>query len=162
MYSRNVEQIARAFHAASLAIGIPSGLAFLVLGVETIRLQLGTPANPGQGKSGNQMIDLFVAGFSVFGKLLNLFSGVAKWLIALLTAVAFVALVFAATLFFTARGLNAGRTWARVFGVALAVAPLLLSVGTLLSTRRTLPFTLAGMTAAASAYTIYTLCWRFQ
>jgi len=162
MHSRNVEQIARAFHAASLAIGIPASLAFLLLGFETIRLHLSAPVTTETGKSGNQLIDLFVSGFAIFGKLLGLFSGVAKWLILVLAAASFVAVVFAVTLYFTARGLNAGRMWARVLGVVLAVAPLLLSLGTVLSTRRTLPFAIAGLTAAASAYTIYTLCWRFQ
>lgn len=162
MHSRNVEQIARAFHAAALAIGIPSGLAFLLLGFEALRLQMSSPGATSSGKSGNQLIDLFVSGFTIFGKLLGLFTGVAKWLILLLTAVSLIAVVFAVALFLTARGLNAGRMWARVLGVALAIAPLLLSLGAVLSTRRTLPFAIAASTAAASGYTIYILCWRFQ
>jgi hypothetical protein len=149
------------FHAASLVLGIPSCIAFVFLAWESVRLHLMTPAATNAGPSGNQLINLFIGGFRLFGKLFAFLGEAGKWVILMLAVASFLALVFAVMLFFTARGLNAGQLWARTFGILLAIGPLLFSLGILLSLRSFVPFTLSATVAAGAAWVIYTPGWRF-
>ena len=152
--------VAGAFHAASLVLGIPSSIAFVFLVWESVRLHFG-PSGTATGATGNQLIDLFVQGFRLFGKLFAFLGGAAKWAFTLLAVASLVIIVAAVILFFIARGLHAGRAWARIFGILLALAALLVALVVLAALRRPVPIALSTTAAAASVWVIWVLGWRF-
>jgi hypothetical protein len=149
------------FHTGSLALGIPASLVFLLLAWASIQLHLLAPSPSAAGPTGNQLIDLFVGGFRLFGKLFEFIGGAGKWAILILAAVSFLAVVLALAMFFTARGLNAGQLWARISGIAIAVVPLLLSLVLFLSLRSLAPRALAAAAVYGTGWVIWTLGWRF-
>jgi hypothetical protein len=143
-------------------IGIPALIAFVFLTWQSVRFHMLEPAPGATGATGNQLIDLFVLGARWFGKIFEIFGGAVKWAMTVLAIGAFVVLVIAAVAFFTAKGLYAGRGWARVMGLLIAIVPLLVSMMMIASVRRPLPVAAAMVTAAASGYVIWTLGWRFS
>jgi hypothetical protein len=148
------------FHAVSLVLGIPSLLACMFFTWESVRFHL-LPNPSESGPSGDQLIDLFVSGFRLFGKILALFGGAVQWALLALAVASFLSSLFALILFFTARGIEAGRPWARILGILLALVPLFCSLAALTALDRSLPWALAAITAVASVYVIWTLGWRF-
>lgn len=154
--------MAGAFHAASLALGIPSSIAFVFLAWESARLRFMTPDVAGTGTSGDQLIDLLAAGFRLFGKMLALFAGAVHWVIVVLAVGSMLCIALAVVLFFTARGLHAGRHWARILGIFVAILPLLLSFAAISALQRPVPLIVSTMIAAASVYVIWTLGFRFN
>jgi hypothetical protein len=154
--------VAGAFRVFSYALGIPSSIAFVFLAFSAIRLQLLTPAPSAEYASGDKLIDLFVSGFRVMGKLIEFFGGAAKLAITVLAVATFLCLVIALFFFFTSRGLYAGRPWARVLGILLAIFTLLISLGAFVSVGRPISHAVPALTAALSVYVIWTLGWHYS
>jgi hypothetical protein len=155
-----VQLVATFLHGASLTLGIPSFIGFVFLAWESARLHMiKVPAE--SGRSGNQLIDLLVAGVQTFGKVFGLLGEAAQWFLTLLAGVSLLSTLFAVMLFFTARGLQSGRAWARALGILLALLPFLISLLMVLSTRRFMPMTFGMLIAAASGYVLWALCLRF-
>jgi len=142
-------------------VGFPASLALVFFTIQVVFLQL-NPAPGSSGATGNQLIDLGMAVARGIGKVLSFFGEAAKWLFVVLAVVALVCLVFSVLLFYTSRGLQAGRNWSRIAGIVLAVAPLLLSLLAILSTRRGMPFLLSTLMAAGSGYVIWALGWHYS
>jgi uncharacterized membrane protein (UPF0136 family) len=156
------QRVASAFHAISLALGIPSFLAFVLLALESLRAHFTNPVAADSGASGNQLIDLFVGGFRLAGKVLGFFGDVAEWIVLILAVVSFICVVLAVVLFFTARGIRAGRTWTRILGIVLAIHLFIVSLTAILSLRQPVPFVLSTAIATTSVYVIWALGFRFN
>ena len=102
--------VATAFQVVSLFIGIPSLVAFVYCGWQSMRLFLGEQNVAGEsGRTGNDLIDGFVFGFRLFAKGFGFLAGAAQWILVLVTAVSFGAVMFSVALFVTGRGLSGGR-----------------------------------------------------
>jgi hypothetical protein len=140
-------------------LGIPSALAFFFLSWEWMSLRFLRPPAPDQYKaSGNQAVDLLVFSFALIGKLLELLGGAVEWMLGVLVLLSLLCLSFAALLFVTARGLNAGKTWARVCGLLLAFIVLLCS-GFLSTIPKATPPAL--ILAGGALYVLWVLGWRY-
>ena len=136
-------------------------MAFLFLAWESVRLHLG--ASPAKaGATGDQLIDLLVSSFHLFGRVLTLFAGAAKWAILVVALASFFCVAAAVLLFLTARGIQAGRPWARVLGIVLTLVPLVVSLAVVATLHRTLWVILSTIVAALSVYVIWTLALRFN
>ncbi len=146
----------------SCALGIPSSAAFVFLTWESVRLHLTEPSPSSASPSGNQLIDLLVGGAAIVAKGFALLGGAAKWALTLLAVASLLIIVLALILFLTSRGLHAGRPWARVLGILVALVAMLISSLILTSLRQPVPLTLSVAGAAGSLYIIWALVWRFN
>ena len=94
---------------------------------DLLSLRSAQPSATGAGgASGNLLIDLLVGGARIFGKALSVLGELGKWALVILAAACFLLVLISVVLFFTARGIHAGRAWARILGILLAVGALLL------------------------------------
>jgi hypothetical protein len=154
--------VAATFRVISLAIGVPSSIAFAFLSWSAVRLHMSNPQLSPAAPSGDALIDLLVSGARTFGQLAAFVGGAGKWFITLLAVASLVCVGFAALLPLTARGLYAGRAWARVVGILLTVLTLLVSLGALTAVGR--PVTLIAFVALTvfSVYAIWALGWHFS
>jgi hypothetical protein len=156
------EIIAQAFLVISLLLGIPSVIVFVCSAWGSIELHVATsPKATPSSATGNLIVDGLVAGASLVGKAFSLANSTAEWL---MRASAFVSLsltVVAAVLFVIARGLHASRSWARILGILVALAPLMISVLTMASFRRPVPIALGAGGALLAGYAVWVLGWRF-
>jgi hypothetical protein len=57
--------VASAFHAISLALGIPSFVTFVLLALESLRIHFTKPVAADSGASGDQSIDFVVRSFRI-------------------------------------------------------------------------------------------------
>jgi hypothetical protein len=64
-------------------------------------------------------------------------------------------------LFVIGRGLHAGRAWARVSGILVALGLFLCSLLVVTSFRQPLPMSLGALGMAAAGYVVWVLGWRF-
>jgi len=115
----------------------------------------------GDGASGNQLMDLIIWGFRLFGKLFEALGDAAKWVMTMLAVASFLAIGVSVVFYYTARGLHAGRSWARVVGILLAILPLLISLLAVASSHRSMATLFFAMIGAACVFVIWTLGWRF-
>lgn len=159
--TRHAHAVAVLFQVAAWLLGLPSAAVFVSFGFAAARLHL-WPSTGVQGNvTGNDLITMLVSGARIFGRLFEMFSGAAKWAFTAI-AVAALAIVSAAViLFMTARGIEAGRGWARAAGIVCALLPLLISVLGLLAGPRPLTVTLCFATVCVSIYVIWALMARF-
>ncbi len=150
------------FYAASAVLGIPSAIAFVFFAWGLIQMHYLDPGpiSP-SSPTGNQLIDGLVAGGSIIGKAFAFAGGAMSWAMTIFTIGASIILVIAAVLLLIARGLNAGRQWARVLGIVITLIPLCGSLITLTSFQKPVPIVLGTILMAASAYIIFALGWRF-
>lgn len=152
--------VAVLFHSVSLVLGIPSTIAFLFFVWESLRFRVPTPARK-SGPSGDQLIDLLVSGFRLLGRFFEFFAGATQFILLIAAAVSFVGALLAVLLFMTGRGINSGRSWARVLGIGLALVSLVVSLLALTAVERSIVFAVSGLMAVASVYIVWTLGWRF-
>jgi hypothetical protein len=157
---RHRELIATTFRVGGLVLGIPSTLGLVCFGYGAARFYLLKPLPPAD-KSGNQLIDLLGLGVSLVAKVLVFFGGAVEWALAALSIVSFGCLAFAALLFFTGRGLHAGRGAPRVMGILLASLFLLVSFLGVTAIRKPVPLAVSSVILALSGYVIWALGWRF-
>jgi len=143
-------------------VGIPSSIAFAFLSWSAVRLHLSEPQLSPAAPSGDALIDLLISGARIFSKMAAFLGGAGKWFITLLAVVALVCVGAAALILLTARGLYAGRNWARTLGIVLALFSLLFSLGTLTALQRPVPMIMSVAVAAFSVYAIWALGWRFS
>jgi hypothetical protein len=155
------EFIATAFRLGGLIIGIPSAVAFVYFGIGAAQLLLFKPTITPSGKTGNLLVDLFVSGASVVGKVFQFFGGAMEWVLTALSVVSFAFLAVAVLLYFTGRGLHASRGGARAIGLLLSLMVLLISFMGITSFRRPVPLVLSVVTFALSTYVVWALGWRF-
>lgn len=161
--TRHAHAVAVLFQLSAWLLGLPSAAVFVFFGFAAARLHLWPASTSAQGQNamGNDLVALLVSGARIFGRLFEMFSGAAKWAFTAL-AVAALAIVSAALiLFVTARGIEAGRGWARAVGIVCALGPLLISVLSLLAGPRPLAATLCLATVCVSIYVIWALLARF-
>src|ERR1700688_601838 len=105
-----------------MVLGIPSGILFLLTTWDAVRLHMLTPAKDSPSSpTGNLLIDGLVAGASLAGKALSLAGVAAEWVLRGVAVAAFLIASVAAILFVIGRGLHAGRAWARVLGILVAL-----------------------------------------
>jgi hypothetical protein len=160
--------VAIEFRIAGLLLGLPSlaALAGLIYtGVDLATTPLPPPDN-------SEYLDVQTYGLAgalqnggkgvgaILGKLLELLSGAALWVIALLSVVTLLATLFAVLLYVTGRGIGQHAGWARIVAIVLAAGLLLVSIGVLALLRRDLAL-LAGLPIGLSLYTLWVLGWRF-
>jgi hypothetical protein len=153
--------VANIFQAASFVLGIPSLISVAFLSWEWLRLRFLSP-QPSQPykETGSQAVDLFVLSFGLIGKLLELLGGAVEWLLGVLVILSLLCLSFAVCLHLTARGLYAGRAWARVCGMLLA-SLVLLSSALLTSALPKYALSPMALLACGALYVLWVLGWRF-
>ena len=152
--------VARIFQIASFVIGMPSlGMGIFLSWMLT---QAPPSPRPGAGPSGNQAVDLFVDAFRVAGSFLSFLGGLFEWFAILLIVIACLLVAYALVLFFVSRGIRAGRTFARIVGMLLALPPLLSSATTLVNLREPLPMLISLIVVGIAGYVVWGLGWKFD
>lgn len=155
----DTQSIASAFRWASYLLGVPSIGGTAVFGVTTAVLWWTRPKDSGPSSSTNTAVRLFEDGFRLFGKLFGLIGDIGLWLSGILAIVSLVGLVFAAGLFYTARGLESSATWARLAASTMMAVLALVTLLIFLSARGSFIGLLALAIAASSGWMIWML-WR--
>jgi hypothetical protein len=156
------ELVARLYLGISMVLGIPSGIVFLFTAWDAVRIHMLMPAKSSPSSpTGNLIVDGLVAGASLIGKAFWFAGAVGEWVLRAVALAAFLIAAVAAVLFVIGRGLHAGRTWARVLGILVALGPLFCSYLVMTSSRRPLPMSLGAMGMAAAGYVVWVLGWRF-
>jgi len=150
------------FYVASLVLGIPSALLFVVSTWGSVQLHFSASPKATSGPpTGNSIIDGLTAGATLLAQGFSFAGNAAGWVLTGAAVASFVLTADAAILFMTSRGLNALSAWARVLGIVLALAPLLSSILLVTSLGRPLPIALGAGGALLAGYTIWVLGWRF-
>lgn len=152
---RHLTLVTNGFFGTSLLVGIPSLIAFCYLAFSTLRLYLTKPPSMQRPGSSDALIRTIEWGAYAMGKTFELLGAFGFFACVLLTVAAAVLLAFSVLLFFTARGLEAHQTWARVAGFCLMGILLFPSLGVFLSGARTFGVLLS----TACLYSIAAL-WR--
>ena len=156
------EFVAGSLRIVSLAVAIPSTLAFLFVAWDCLRLHMMAPVSTDSGGStGNQLIDLLVGFGRMAGKAFAFMGALGEWALLFFTGLLFMVAAVAWSLFFISRGIHASRPWARILGILFALGALLASLAGLTALRRPLPLTLFTLTATAALYVLWTLVLRF-
>jgi len=150
------------FQGVALVLGIPSLILFAYLAWGAIQLHMVAPPKAiSQSPVGNPIIDLLTAAAALFVKSVSLVGSAAEWAIRIAAVALFLLTAVAAVLFAIARGLHAGRAWARILGIVVALAPLMSSILIVTSFRRPLPMAIGTAGAILAGYAIWVLGWRF-
>jgi hypothetical protein len=87
-------------------------------------------------------------------------SGPAYWIVVLLAVAALIALLFAALLYLTGRGIGHHATWARVVAILMSLGLTAVSYSLATMMQRNLA-PLAAVPIGLSLYTVWVLIWRF-
>jgi hypothetical protein len=135
--------------------------ALAYFGIGAAQLYFYKPTVTPSGKTGNQLVDLFVWSASAVGKVFEFFGGAMEWVLTAISVVSLAFLAVAVLLYFTGRGLHASRGLARAVGIPLSFMVLLISFIGITSFRRPVPLVFSGLTFALSTYVIWALGWRF-
>jgi hypothetical protein len=154
--------VAQMFLVVSLLMGIPSALLFVFSAWGSIDLHFSAPPQPGpEAPIGHPIFDALTACARFIAKAFSFLGNAAEWALTALAVASLVLTALAVLLFLISRGLHAARTWARIVGIAVALAPLVTSLLIMTSFRRPLPLVLGAGGALLSGYTIWVLAWRF-
>jgi len=154
--------VASGFRIAAWLVGAPSLAATIGLTVSVFLLgQAAAPDN-------SQPLDLKtygVAGLISNGawgvaKVFGFLAGLGEWIAAGLAVVSLLATLAAVLLYFTGRGIGRHATWARIFGLLILSASLLVALGGLSHTSP-LAALFPGLLLGASIYGLWVLLWRF-
>jgi hypothetical protein len=154
--------VARGFGIAGWALGIPSALAAIGLGVGAVVMGA-RPAPPSEALSVGDygLVGLLSNAAIGLAGVLSFLGGIAAWLMGLLAVAALATALFAGLLYLIGRGLRVSAPWARVLAIVLSA---LLAVNALLvltvaqgAARLADSLLLAGL-----AYALWALGWRFK
>ena len=94
------------------------------------------------------------------GKLLELLSSAAPWIIGALAMESLAMTLFAVLLYFTGQGIGRSATWARIVGILLTTGSMIVFIGMLVILPQGLML-LACLPMALSLYTLWVLCRRY-
>lgn len=155
--------LAKGFLVASAIIGLPAVLGTCFFGFSTVRMAMAEqkpqPSAP-SGEGGPLIAGLSFLDYAA-GKAGRVFDAVAFGLSKALLAASAGALLFAAGLYFTSRGLYAGLLWSRIAGGALLTALFLFSLLMVLSRLGGSASMLALATLGLSGYGLWVILLRF-
>lgn len=152
---RHLTLVTNGFFGTSFLLGIPSLIAFLYFGANTLYLYLTKAPALHRPASPDTLIRGLEWGAYAMGKAFSLLGAFGFYVCLMLTAATAALVTFSVLLFITARGLEAHQAWARIAAFCLMSLVLFPSLGLLFSGAR-LPGLLL---SAASIYSIATL-WR--
>lgn len=163
MISREALTLAKGFLVAAAIIGVPAAVGTCYFGFTTFQMaRVGPkpPPAPPSGKGGPLITGLEMMDYAA-GKAGRVFDAVAFGVAKGLLAGSAGALLFAAGLYITSRGLYAGQMWSRIAGGALLTVLFLLSLLMVLSRLGGSASMLALATLGLSGYGLWVIVLRF-
>jgi hypothetical protein len=159
----NLLIVALGFRLTGLLLGISAILVLVDLSTTALMLhRLPPPDTTAPLSVGTYgLIGLLNNGARVVGKGVYAFlSGPAYWIVVLLAVAALIALLFAALLYLTGRGIGHHATWARVVAILMSLGLTAVSYSLATMMQRNLA-PLAAVPIGLSLYTVWVLIWRF-
>ena len=154
--------VARGFRIAGVAIGAPSLLAALGLGVGAFLAGSGSGHKPEYlDISTYGLVGLLSNAANGVGGILSFLNGIAAWAMGLLAVLAIAVAIFAGLLYLVGRGLKAGKGWARVLAIAVTGILTFHSLVALALVRGGARL-LDAVVLAALGYALWALIWRFK